>query len=155
MYALVQTGGEVDCTRKTWVLRTFSPSWMLHSPVCVCVCARARIYVYIHVYANAHVHLLYLLHVLYSWTLISSLKRLMVLRTCLYTHTHTHITYIPIHIHTHIAYIPSLKRPIVALPNGIPRISDMPLARSGAALPHTYGHIHMSIYIRVCVYIDR
>ena len=43
MYALVQTGGEVDCTRKTWVLRTFSPSWMLHSPVCVCVCARAYI----------------------------------------------------------------------------------------------------------------
>jgi len=54
------TGGDVDWTRKTCVLRTFSPSWMLHSP--------------------------------------------------------------------------SLKREMLALPSGRPRMSEIPLARSGAAL---------------------
>ena len=71
--------------------------------LCVCVCARARIYMYtyMYMYANAHVHLLYLLHVLYSWTLISSLKRLMVLHTYLYTHTHTHYIHTYTYTHTH------------------------------------------------------
>ena len=73
---------------------------------------------------------------------------------CMHTCTCTHACTYVHRLHTWILHSPSLKRPIVALPRGTPRISEMPFASSGAALYFTtflerkYSSSDITMFVR-------